>query len=332
MHDPKGTRCFAKMDIRHFYDSIQLKILMRELAIRIKDDWFLYIIGLCLQGFNKGIPLGFYISQWLANYLLDPLDRLITEVLGLPKLQRYMDDIVIFASSKKVLQRAIVEIRKMLGQRFRLKLKHNYQVCKFYYEKGKRKIGRALDFMGFIFYRNKTLIRKNIMLSATRLAKKMERSKEANRGYFHRHIEAMLSYMGWFTCTDTYDCYQSRIKPYIHVGRLKKIISKIKRRQNHEGMDQGKMLRGAAGAAACGIRMGETNLGDFVADGIYIQRKNIEKVQHEATEGMEAYTDWECDSREITVSEYQMLESIKQINTDKAIDDYTAQLIEEGLL
>ena len=106
--------------------------------------------------------------------------------------------------------------------------------------------------MGFIFYRTKTLIRKNIMLSATRLAKKMERSKEANRGYFRRHIEAMLSYMGWFTCTDTYDCYQSRIKPYIHVGRLKKIISKIKRRQNHEGMDQGKMLRGAAGAAACG--------------------------------------------------------------------------------
>ena len=44
----------------------------------------------------------------------------------------------------------------------------------------------------------------------------------------------------------------------------------------------------------------------LVADGIYIQRKNIEKVQHEATEGMEAYTDWECDSREITVSEYQM--------------------------
>ena len=252
LHDPKGTRCFAKMDIRHFYDSIRLKILMKELAIRIKDDWFLYIIGLCLQGFNKGIPLGFYISQWLANYLLEPLDRLITEVLGLPKLQRYMDDIVIFASSKKVLQRAIVEIRKMLGQRFKLKLKHNYQVCKFYYEKGKRKIGRALDFMGFIFYRTKTLIRKNIMLSATRLAKKMERSKEANRGYFHRHIEAMLSYMGWFTCTDTYDCYQSRIKPYIHVGRLKKIISKIKRRQNHEGMDQGKMLRGAAGAAACG--------------------------------------------------------------------------------
>ena len=70
----------------------------------------------------------------------------------------------------------------------------------------------------------------------------------------------------------------------------------------------------------------------LVADGIYIQRKNITEVEHEATEGMEAYKDWECDSREITVSEYQMLKSIEEINTDKAIDDYTAQLFEEGLL
>ena len=50
----------------------------------------------------------------------------------------------------------------------------------------------------------------------------------------------------------------------------------------------------------------------LVADGIYIQRKNIKEVQHEATEGMEVYTDWECDSREITVSEYQMLKSIEE--------------------
>lgn len=250
LHDPKGTRCFAKMDIRHFYDSIRLKILMKELRIRIKDEWFLYIIELCLYGFDKGIPLGFYISQWLANYLLEPLDKLITEGIGLPKLQRYMDDIVIFASSKKVLHAAIVKIKQLLGQRFRLKLKHNYQVCKFYFEKGKRKIGRALDFMGFVFYRTRTVIRKGIMLSATRLAAKMHRAKEENRGYFHRHIEAMLSYMGWFTCTDTYRCYESRIKPFVKVGRLKKIISKLKRRQNHETVDRGAMFGETAGVAA----------------------------------------------------------------------------------
>lgn len=252
LKDPKGTRCFAKMDIRHFYDSIRLDVLMRELAVRIKDDWFLYIVRLCLKGFRKGVPLGFYISQWLANYILEPLDRLVTERLGLKKLVRYMDDIVIFASSKKALHRAITEIRQMLGQRFRLKLKHNYQVCRFFYEKGKRKTGRALDFMGFVFFRTRTVIRKSIMLSATRLAGKMHRNREKNRGYFRKHVEAMLSYMGWFTCTDTYGCYEGRIKPYVNVGRLKKIISKLRRRQNHEGMDTGALLGGAAGITACG--------------------------------------------------------------------------------
>lgn len=247
----KGMKYFAKMDIRHFYDSIRLKILMRELRIRIKDEWFLYIIELCLQGFPKGVPLGFYISQWLANYLLEPLDRFITEKLGLKIMMRYMDDITIYASSKKALHQAIALIRQYIGQRFRLKLKRTYQVCRFHFQRGKRVIGRALDFMGFVFYRNRTLIRKNIMLSAARTARKLHRAKEAGRGYFIKHMEAMLSYMGWIDCTDSYGCYENRIKPFVSIGRIKKIISKIKRRQNHEGMDSGAVRKEAAGITAC---------------------------------------------------------------------------------
>lgn len=90
--DPKGVRNFAKTDIRHFYDQIRLKILLRELAIRIKDAWFLYVIWLCLKDFKRGLPLGFYLSQWLANYILEPVDKLITETLGIKKTVRLMDD------------------------------------------------------------------------------------------------------------------------------------------------------------------------------------------------------------------------------------------------
>lgn len=72
----------------------------------------------------------------------------------------------------------------------------------------------------------------------------------------------------------------------------------------------------------------------IIAPGLYIQRKDITKVEHEADEiaGTEAYTDYECMSREISVSEYEMLKSIEDIDTAEAIDAYTLALIEEGLL
>ena len=243
----KGLKYFGKVDIRHFYDSIQIEVLMKELSIRIKDSWFLHIIRLCLEGFKKGIPLGFYISQWLANYILEPLDRMMTERLGIQKFVRYMDDMVFFSDNKKTLHKVILEIRKMLGRRFRLKLKHNFQVCKFDFKKknGKR-IGRPVDFMGFVFYRNRTVIRESILLAATRLAAKMDKAKESRRGYYERHVKAMLSYMGWFTHSDTYNCYLKWIKPRIHVGRLKKIVSKLDRRRNKDEAMERRALCGAA--------------------------------------------------------------------------------------
>ena len=46
----------------------------------------------------------------------------------------------------------------------------------------------------------------------------------------------------------------------------------------------------------------------------------------------ETYECFESDSREISITDYNMIKSIEEIETDKAIDDYTMQLIEEGLL
>ena len=249
MSDIKGTKYYAKLDIRHFYESIRIDVLMRELSIRIKDSWFLYIIELCLKGFKKGIPLGFYISQWLANYILEPLDKFITKTFQ--KYERYMDDMVIFSGNKKKLHEVIVEIAKMLGRRFRLKLKNNYQVVRFIYEKPGKKIGRPLDYMGVLFFRDRITIRKKIMLSATRMATYLAKRKEQGKKWYLRKVESMVSYVGWFTCTDTYQAYLDRIKPCVDIGKLKKIISRIRRKQNHESMVTGIVCREAGGAAAC---------------------------------------------------------------------------------
>lgn len=72
----------------------------------------------------------------------------------------------------------------------------------------------------------------------------------------------------------------------------------------------------------------------LIAPGLYIERRNIREVSHEADPdaGIAAYTEFICESREISVSDYQMLKSIEEINTDAAIDAYTQQLLEEGVI
>lgn len=75
-----------------------------------------------------------------------------------------------------------------------------------------------------------------------------------------------------------------------------------------------------------------------IAPGIYMQRRNVRKTERILGEALEteAYTEYVCESREITESEYAMLKSIETIKTDEAvtaaIDEYTMQLMEGGLL
>lgn len=91
------------------------------------------------------------------------------------------------------------------------------------------KHGRPLDFMGFEFHQDRTLLRKSIMIRATRKAARIGAAQRIN------WVEAtgMLSYMGWIDHTDTYGMYEKRVKPYVNVRRLKRIVSNHQRRLNN---------------------------------------------------------------------------------------------------
>ena len=118
---------------------------------------------------------------------------------------RYMDDMVVFGKNKKELHRMQQEIERFLREKFNLQMKGNWQVFRFdYTEKktGKRK-GRPLDFMGFQFYHDKTILRESIMLSCTRKVNRVAK-KEKITWY---DATAILSYMGYLSNTDTYDMY-----------------------------------------------------------------------------------------------------------------------------
>lgn len=81
--------------------------------------------------------------------------------------------------------------------------------------------------MGFQFYHDKTILRESIMLSCTRKVNRVAK-KEKITWY---DATAILSYMGYLSNTDTYDMYLQRVKPYVNVKKLKKIVSKHSKRK-----------------------------------------------------------------------------------------------------
>ena len=238
-----GTmKYFFKADVRHFYDNVRIEDVINKLRDLIDDELFLYCVAKIYKYQKKGILIGLYISPWISNFLLMHIDYTIARIDGVTYI-RYVDDFVIMCNNKKTLHKISVLLRYMLGK-IHLKLKRNYQVCKFDYVTKKQRIvngdsipiriGRPIDFLGFVFFRDRIIIRKRIMLDAVRMAKKIKKVKQEKRLIWAKLARAMVSRIGWFTHSDTYNCYLKHIKPYVRIQDLKKIISKLDHRESKQ--------------------------------------------------------------------------------------------------
>lgn len=213
LKDRKGTKYCLKMDVKKYFDSIPHDILIERLRKQFHDKRFLDVLIEIVNVTDKGIPLGFYTSQWLANWYLTPLDHYIKEKLGAKYYIRYMDDMIIFGSNKRKLHKMRIAVEQELNK-LGLELKENWQV--FPLE------SRSLDFMGFRFFRCKTLLRKTILLKCRRKARRIHNKDKPTL----HDAQQMLSYLGWLSQTDTYGFYLKYIKPYVNYQNLKRRVSK----------------------------------------------------------------------------------------------------------
>lgn len=222
-----------KMDVRKYFDNVSQRILIEKLERIIKDNQFMNILRVVIGATPIGIPLGFYTSQWFANFYLTELDHYITSELGFGHYARYMDDMVVLGNNKRQLHKLREKIADYLTGNLGLEMKGNWQIFRFDYtdRKGKRR-GRPLDFMGFKFYRDKVVLRRSIMMKASRKAKRISKKKKIS----WYEATQMLSYCGWFKATDTYNCFQKYIKPYVNIKQLKKKVSRHNKKRYKDGI------------------------------------------------------------------------------------------------
>ena len=142
-YDRKGTKYEFCGDIRHFYESLTPEVVMARMRQLYKDRRVLDLIEHIIR---NGIQLGTYTSQWLANAVLQPLDRLIRESGYCKHYARYMDNMTTFGPNKRKLRKLRILVEDWLNAHD-LKLKGDWQV--FPVAKTQRKVPLALPRRGY---------------------------------------------------------------------------------------------------------------------------------------------------------------------------------------
>lgn len=149
-----------KADIRHFFDTVDHKILLELVARRIYDKRLIWLIQIILANHKskqegKGMPLGNLTSQFFANVYLNDLDYFIKHILMIKYYIRYVDDFIILEKTLEKMREYKIKIHKFLKKSLSIEL---------HPEKTKITIlSRGICFLGLrIFPHHKLLKKSNI--------------------------------------------------------------------------------------------------------------------------------------------------------------------------
>lgn len=145
-----------KADIYHYFPSIDHAILLDMLKEIIKDEKVIWLMSKLLENFStspgKGMPLGNYTSQFLANVYLNKFDYFVKHGLRIKYYMRYVDDFVIFHQEKRVLGQYQKEIQEYLHG---LALKLHPQKSKIL------PLRNGVAFLGYRIFHQYMLLRKS---------------------------------------------------------------------------------------------------------------------------------------------------------------------------
>ena len=192
LKNPTDTRYCLKIDVKKFYPSVDNAILKQVIRKKIKCRRTLSLLDGIIES-EKGVPIGNYLSQYLANLYLSDFDHWIKETKKIRHYGRYCDDMVFLGPDKTALHQLKRAAGDFLAETRGLNIKENWQVFPV--------SGRGVDFLGYVFRHGHTRLRKSIVM---RFKQKVRRIKKlSGRLPATQVINTLMSYYGWFLHADT---------------------------------------------------------------------------------------------------------------------------------
>lgn len=234
MRKYKGKPMYClKIDLKKFYPSIKHHVLKRIVRRKIKDKELLWLLDEIIDSVNDtppirnieadlagnavvtsvndphGLPIGNYLSQYLANLQMCYFMHKVNEEWKID-CEEYADDFSFYSESKEKLHKFFHEfVKPYIEQELELKVKDNWQVFPIAanrYDKG----GRALDYVGYKFYRKQKLIRKSIKQNFCRVAARLNKRRKPLDAKAYK--QAVAPWLGWAQHSDSRHLLQTIIK------------------------------------------------------------------------------------------------------------------------
>lgn len=176
--DPDGTHYCLLADVRKFYASIDHGVMMRLIERKIKCRETLWLLSEIVNS-HAGLPIGRYLSPYLANLYLSGIDHKVKELLSVRYYFRYNDNMLFLASSKEELHRVKEFLVSELSA-LKLELNPSWQI--FPVDK------RGIDFTGYVYFRDHARLRKSIK-------QRIMRRKTLS-------VQSFAAYKGWLSWCD----------------------------------------------------------------------------------------------------------------------------------
>lgn len=184
-----------KMDISRFFDSIHRSTLSDILLTDVKDVdlWLLLdVIIECSPG-SRGIPIGNYTSQYMANIYMNELDQYCKKELGIKYYLRYMDDFIILAENRLRAGEYFDFVKFYLDEHLGLELNRKSRI---------QHVSDGVDFVGYITFADYKLLRKRSKRSLERIKREKDPGRRRAR---------LMAWKGHADHADSYHYQQKHV-------------------------------------------------------------------------------------------------------------------------
>lgn len=187
----KSRLYFVKLDFVKFYQNIRQDKCYAALARLFGDKGIRYLLREVITACDTGLGIGLYPIQPIANFYLCAMEREVMAEHDV-RLFVYCDDVVIISHSKRAVHAATDHILRYAQDTLAQPIHKGY--CMQIVDDD-----HFLDFVGYRFYRNRTLLRRAMK---QKFARQMHRLTDPMRRY-----QCAVSYKGWLMHCNGYNLW-----------------------------------------------------------------------------------------------------------------------------